>query len=109
MNATTERALYAFACTVALVLALVAVADVALQGRAEARQGLRTEAAVCALRAYYEGQVQQSEAFLALTLPERVKQYGAIGSIPDQAIRQGLAKERQIVRTLAPLNCPTVH
>lgn len=112
MSPGIERALISLACTVALVLALVSVADVAIQGRQEARQShaevqqlLKVKVAVCSLRDYYAGQVGQSEDFLKLTLQERIKKYGSIGDIPDPAIKLGLTKERQIVRRLSPLVC----
>lgn len=105
MSSGIEKWLYAIACTVALVLALVAVADVALQARADSRQALKDKTAGCALRSYYENQAAQSEAFLKLTLAERIQKYGAIGNIPNSVIESGLDKERGIVRALAPLDC----
>lgn len=102
MNPTFEKLLYILACTVSVVLAITAIADVALQGRADAQQALKTKQAVCALRSYYQSEVDQSEAFLKLSQPERVKKYGSIGDIPDSVIQSGLVKERQFVRVLSP-------
>ena len=112
MNPTLEKMIYGFACTISVILAIASIALVSLQARTEARhsqiaaqQGVETKLAVCALRAYYQSQIEQNIAFLNLTLPERIKRYGAIGDLPDTVIRSGLAKERQIVQALGRLNC----
>lgn len=106
MTADVEKFLYTAACVVAVVLSIASVALVAVQSRNEARVGLRTTAAVCSLRSYYEGQAAQSTAFLQLTPEERVAKYGSLGDVPTSVIRAGLVKEREVVAALRPVRCP---
>ena len=67
---------------------------------------LQTRVAVCSFKASAEQGIQDSRSYLAMTPAEREAKYGpALGHIPEDVIRQGLARQTATVRSLSPLRC----
>lgn len=100
-----ERLVVVVAVVSALLFSISAVALEAVNARHAADQGIQVKQAVCALRAFNESQIRQSQAFLKLTLAERKAKYGSIGDVPDAQIQAGITREEKVVGALSSLNC----
>lgn len=94
-------------------LALVKVGQAAQEARQAAqraavlgRQGAQAHAAECSYKADRQHALQQSEQFILLSPEQRIKKYGrALGNIPVATIRNTIANETEVLKSLSSLRC----
>lgn len=71
-----------------------------------ASEGAESHIALCVFKHDLAGRVRSSQAFLGLTVNQRVKKYGeGLGTIPPSVIRVGLHGQEASLASLHALHC----